>query len=66
MLILSTSKEALMEPYSGSYRTRLTREERIRIRKLAKASGMTVTGYHDFLLRSELERSRGGNRNSAE
>ena len=55
-----------MEPYSGSYRTRLTREERIRIRKLAKASGMTLTGYHDHLLRLELERSRSGNRNSAE
>lgn len=47
-----------MQHYNGVFRTRLTKSERERIRKLAKERGMNLTGFHDYLLKSEIERSR--------
>ncbi len=45
-----------MSTYQGYIRTTLTTDERKTLKREASGQGMTLTGYIDRLLRTELER----------
>lgn len=39
----------------GAFRTRLTEAEKKRLKEMARAKGMTLTGLHDAVIREALE-----------
>lgn len=49
--------------YQGMMRTRLTKEERSKLRKAATKNGMTLVAYADSILREAIRRFENGEHN---
>ncbi len=54
-----------MTAYNGTFRTQLSEAERQKLKAIARSKGMTLTGYHDAVMREQLTRNtEHRNRNS--
>ncbi len=48
--------------YNGTFRTQLTDGEKAQMKRLARANGMTLVGYHDEVIRKAIKNTENGPR----
>lgn len=51
--------------YNGTFRTQLTDGEKAQLKRLARANGMTLVGYHDEVIRKAMKNTENGSRHQS-